>query len=588
MNIHSNSKARPRGATGSSQRLTAIERLVQELTARVDTLESALCRHLDVMEGFGTSLEGIEEVLKSSRAGMPELPAYQRLVRRIHEAARRFIPRGSIVIVVSKGDSRLAALGGRTGWHFPQQADGTYSGYYPECDLSAIAHLEALRAKGAGFLLCPETAFWWLDHYTGFKRHLQHSYRLLAHIEDTCRIYALQEPAQSGTLGVATQFGRMIAQFRARFDREPTVLDCHTGLNLTEKFPELTVFQPPVRTGNLPYLDGTVDVVVANASDSEFAAEARRVARAVRVSVPEERNGEQPIETHWMLEVEENRPLEASIIVPFEGGHESVRACLRALESTLPIEFPCEILLMNDSSGEAVQELLEAWSAHNSRARVLRNRTRLGFAKSCNLAARDARADTLVFLSPDAVLLPNWLSPLLRTFREYPDAGAVGGKLLHPDGTLQEAGGVLFADGSAAAFGCGDTNPENPAYDFVREVDYCSHALLATRRTLWEQLHGFNVRQFRGTYEAIDYCLRIREANHRVYYQPECAAVSQPGDSVGHDPGGEPAETATREAFLKRWKNHVQTRPRRPELLLPETWHHAGMAIPATCEDRVV
>jgi GT2 family glycosyltransferase len=91
---------------------------------------------------------------------------YQDLVERIREVADRELPPDATVLVVSNGDDELLELGAnRRGWHFPQTEDGTYAGHHPADSAEAIAHLEALREKGATHILFPQTAYWWLDHY---------------------------------------------------------------------------------------------------------------------------------------------------------------------------------------------------------------------------------------------------------------------------------------------------------------------------------------------------------------------------------------------------------------------------------------
>jgi hypothetical protein len=102
---------------------------------------------------------------------------YRRLVGRILEVANAVVPPETTVAVVSKGDEELLELGGgRQGWHFPQNEDGVYAGYYPADGAEAILHLEELREKGAEFLLFPSTAFWWLERYREFGEHLDSRY----------------------------------------------------------------------------------------------------------------------------------------------------------------------------------------------------------------------------------------------------------------------------------------------------------------------------------------------------------------------------------------------------------------------------
>jgi hypothetical protein len=127
---------------------------------------------------------------------------YRRLVRRIQETVHTALPPGATVAVASKGDEELLELGeGRRGWHFPQNEKGVYAGYYPADSEEAISHLEELRSRGAQFLLFPETAFWWLEEYEGFGRHLESRYRRV-HDDETCIIYELSEARPDGGAGV--------------------------------------------------------------------------------------------------------------------------------------------------------------------------------------------------------------------------------------------------------------------------------------------------------------------------------------------------------------------------------------------------
>jgi hypothetical protein len=97
------------------------------------------------------------------------------------------------MLVVSKGDERLVDLGAWRGWHFPQDRNGQFPGYYPPDSAAAIHQLEDLRSKGADFLLFPSTSFWWLEHYQELAYHLNTRYSVVIHQDDTCLIYALRE-----------------------------------------------------------------------------------------------------------------------------------------------------------------------------------------------------------------------------------------------------------------------------------------------------------------------------------------------------------------------------------------------------------
>jgi hypothetical protein len=109
------------------------------------------------------------------------------------------VPAGTSAIVISRGDPARVALPGRTGWHFPQTDGGVYAGHHPATGADAIAHLEALRGRGAAYLVIPADEAWWLEHYTDFAQHLCDRYPVVAFQEDTGIVIALQE----GSAGLA-------------------------------------------------------------------------------------------------------------------------------------------------------------------------------------------------------------------------------------------------------------------------------------------------------------------------------------------------------------------------------------------------
>ena len=116
---------------------------------------------------------------------------YALLVTRIRALVRTVVPPRTVVAVISRGDDALLNLDDRTGWHLPQADDGRYAGYHPADDAAAIEDLEALRRRGARFLVIPRTSMWWLTYYPGFHEHLQTRYRTLVRRDDACAIFAL-------------------------------------------------------------------------------------------------------------------------------------------------------------------------------------------------------------------------------------------------------------------------------------------------------------------------------------------------------------------------------------------------------------
>jgi hypothetical protein len=148
-------------------------------------------QHLDWSYWTDVDIEGADRPLAGYRRGGGRDSEDEELLRQVRLAVTAVIPAGATVAVVSKGDDDLVSLPGYKGWHFPQDKAGSYLGYNPD-PLEAVGYLEAVRAKGAGYLVFPETAFWWLEEYPQFRRHLEDRYPRV-HASRYCIIYRLGE-----------------------------------------------------------------------------------------------------------------------------------------------------------------------------------------------------------------------------------------------------------------------------------------------------------------------------------------------------------------------------------------------------------
>lgn len=115
--------------------------------------------------------------------------------RQVVEEVRAFVgrelPPGADVLVVSRGDEELVDLPDHRAAHFPQAADGAYAGFHPADSADAIAHLERLRRRGAGYLVIPGTSAWWLEHYVAFAAHLDDEHERIAESAEHYVVYAL-------------------------------------------------------------------------------------------------------------------------------------------------------------------------------------------------------------------------------------------------------------------------------------------------------------------------------------------------------------------------------------------------------------
>ena len=491
---------------------------------------------------------------------LPSTPAREVSAAALQKALAGHVPKTSLLAVARDAEGGALSLSGYRTVPFPRTEDGSSGGSEATGNTALIANLEATRASGVEFLLVPASERQLLERNPRFRTHLVSRYPSVFDSEDgVClALHARDESNQW-----RTQLAELADLTERETGHEASVLDWDSGLQLAETLHGCNVFT--LSQPELPHLDASVDVVAVTTESEGKLAEAARVARQGVLEVSPDGAPPRLVTTAAFTE----RGPTVSIVIPCHEQFAHTEACIRALGETLPSWFRGEILLIDDASSSETVAELERLAGSNPHVRLLRNEVNAGFLASVNRAVDEAVGEFVVLLNNDTIPLPGWLPPLLAPFATRDDVGAVGGRLVYPDGHLQEAGGLVFRDGSAAKFGYGDPDPDFPLFTTPREVDYCSGCLLAFRRAFFLESGGFDPAYGFGFYEDTDFCFRVRSLNRVVLYEPESVIVHVEGASAGTDltQGAKRFQATNASLFTERWHEALEHQHERPEEL---------------------
>jgi GT2 family glycosyltransferase len=238
-----------------------------------------------------------------------------------------------------------------------------------------------------------------------------------------------------------------------------------------------------------------------------------------------------------------------SIVVPSAADPQVLFACLRSLERHLPASIPTETIVVLDGAPEGAAARVEAAAPG---VRVVASSVRLGLARSGNRGRRTARGELLALVHDDAEIEPGWLEALVAAADAHPEAGAVGGLVFFPDGTLQGAGGILWRDGETSHSWAG-TPPRPDAFDRPRAVDFCASNALLVRAAAWDAAGGLDERFFPAYFVDVDLAMGLREAGWSVLFEPRARNRHRRGASSRKQFRGW-VSSRNRASFLAKWR----------------------------------
>ena len=246
-----------------------------------------------------------------------------------------------------------------------------------------------------------------------------------------------------------------------------------------------------------------------------------------------------------------------SIIIPCYNQIRYTYKCIYSIVQNTNVEdTPYEVIIADDVSTDTTKNIKK----YVENVVVNRNKENLGFLKNCNEAAKLARGEYIYFLNNDTEVNSGYLSSLVSLLDNNSSIGMVGSKLVFADGTLQEAGGIIWSDGEGANYGRGD-DPEDFKYNYVKEVDYISGAAIMIRKNLWNIIGGFDERYAPAYCEDSDLAFEVRKYGYKVVYQPLSVVTHFEGISNGTDENNTDSiksyQVTNKEKLKEKWQNEL-------------------------------
>ena len=200
-----------------------------------------------------------------------------------------------------------------------------------------------------------------------------------------------------------------------------------------------------------------------------------------------------------------------------------------------------------------------SWGARSAGCGIWRSELNQGFLDTCNGAAALARGELLLLLNNDVLVGDHALDRLWQSLERHPEAGVVGAAVWGADGLPLEVGGIVWADGEVWNHGRGFPPEHWFALDYERQSDYLSGCALAIRRSLWQQLEGFDPRYCPAYCEDTDLCLRVWEAGHTVLVEPQARILHLEGLSHSRSTAGglKAHQLSNLQVLRQRWQERL-------------------------------
>lgn len=235
-----------------------------------------------------------------------------------------------------------------------------------------------------------------------------------------------------------------------------------------------------------------------------------------------------------------------SLLIPTTSQAEKLEACLRSLAAHLPPSVPCEVIVVLNAPNDAVRTLVREKCTG---LKIAESAANLGVAGGYNRARSLAGGEFLVLLHDDVEIGFGWLEPLLATAAAHPAAGAIGSRVLNPDGTPQHAGSILWRNGLTSPVPVPADLPDHPW-----PVDYLGTCCILVRTALWDAMGGLDERIYPAYYVDVSFAMCLRRLGSIILCEP-ASSLRHHAKSSSTKPFRDFLCLRNRARFLTQWED---------------------------------
>ncbi|MFT5135853.1 MAG: glycosyltransferase involved in cell wall biosynthesis [Arenicella sp.] len=251
-----------------------------------------------------------------------------------------------------------------------------------------------------------------------------------------------------------------------------------------------------------------------------------------------------------------------SIIIPFKDKPELLDSCLNSILDRSTYKNFEIIGVSNNSEDPLTFERMQHFSDLDSRITFVEKNIPFNFSAICNFGVSQANGEYSLLLNNDIeIITPGWIENLLE-FAQRDDVGAVGGKLLFPDGRIQHAGvvaGMVGAAGHTHKFFPGNHIGYHGRLHMVNNVSAVTGAMLMLKTAKFKEVGGLDEDNLAVAYNDVDLCLKLVDKGYLNVFTPHCVATHHESISRGYEDTQEKLDRLIKEQnhFLNKWSDFL-------------------------------